>query len=59
MDNLQNAVEIIKSLIFVIEGSDDTYGLIDRQDAYYINSHDMIDIDKLLKEAKSFLAGVK
>lgn len=55
MDNLQNAVELITTFLFVVEGSDEIHGLIDRQDVYHTSSTDMIDVDKLLREAKLFL----
>ena len=54
MDNL-HAVELIKSLLFVVEGSDEIYGLLDMMDGHYSGSPDMIDINKLIKEAKLFL----
>lgn len=59
MTDQEKEKEIIRSLMFVIEGSDEIYGLIDRPDIHYTSSTDMIDVDKLFKEAKSFLAGDK
>lgn len=55
MTDQAKAEEIIRSLISVIEGTEE-YGLIDMLDGYYYyGSSAIVDIENLVKEAKLFL----
>jgi len=56
MTNQEKGHEIIKSLISVIEGTEEEYGLVDMMDNYYSDSYYIADIENLVKEAKLFLA---
>lgn len=55
MTDQAKAEEIIRSLISVIEGTEEEYGLIDMLDGYYYGSSAIVDIENLVKEAKLFL----
>lgn len=47
--------EIIKSLIGLIEGTEENYGLIRMLDGYYNDCLEDIGCYKILKEAKLFI----